>query len=148
VPAALAVLFHDAVYFAGAADNEAKSAALAAVLVGAHLPAFAPVIPRIESLVLLTAQHGKLAAREVDPDAALFLDCDMAVLGAPAERFDDYERSIAVEYAAVPREAYRSGRGAFLERLLASDRIFLSAHFHARLDATARANLRRALSLL
>jgi predicted metal-dependent HD superfamily phosphohydrolase len=72
----------------------------------------------------------------------------MAILGSAPERFDAYERAIAVEYAAVPPAAYRAGRAAFLERMLASERVFLSDHFHGLLDAAARANLRRALSRL
>jgi predicted metal-dependent HD superfamily phosphohydrolase len=145
---ALAILFHDAVYVAGAGDNEERSAALAGALVGRHLPHLSPLLPRVGELIRLTARHGKLAPADVDRDAALFLDCDMAILGAAPERFDAYEQAIAVEYAAVPEDAYRAGRAAFLERLLATERIFLSDYFHRGLDAAARTNLRRALSRL
>jgi predicted metal-dependent HD superfamily phosphohydrolase len=103
-------------------------------------------VSRIEQLILLTARHGTLAASDVDPEAALFLDCDMAILGAPAEVFDAYDRGIAEEYAGhVPGFLFRLNRRRFLKHLLRSPRIFLSDFFHQRLDAAARANLRRRL---
>jgi predicted metal-dependent HD superfamily phosphohydrolase len=148
----LAVLFHDAVYDPSATDNEARSAELARRLAGAAGLAPAAVEPaaldRAAELILLTARHGALdpAAVAADPDAAHFLDCDTAILGAPPAEFDAYDAAIAAEYARVPADAFRAGRGAFLARLLARPRIFLSELFHARLDAAARANLTRALA--
>src|SRR4029079_18076840 len=98
-------------------------------------------ISRVETLIRLTARHGHLDPEEVDLDAKLFLDCDMAILGAPQQRFDEYDRAIRVEHAYVPDAAYRAGRGAFLSRLLEKDRIFLSELFHERLHEPARANI-------
>lgn len=136
----LAICFHDAIYEPLAKDNEARSAALAAALVTAS--------QRSQALIHLTARHGALTPRDVDgdPDAAHFLDCDMAILGAPAAAFEAYDAAIAVEYAAVPRDVFRSGRRAFLARLLAAPRIYLSDRFHAELDAAARRNLAGALA--
>lgn len=142
-----AVLFHDAIYVAGRSDNEARSAALAAGLLASHAPAINA--PRVAELISLTARHGQLAPGDVDHEAALFLDCDMAILGAEPERFAAYERGIAAEYLPVAGEAgYRAGRRAFLQRLAAMPRIFLSDYFHQRLDAAARANLATALQEL
>ncbi|HWO24239.1 MAG TPA: hypothetical protein VNO30_36095 [Kofleriaceae bacterium] len=143
----LAVLFHDAVYDPSATDNEARSAELARQLGGAA--GLAPaVLDRSAELILLTARHGALdpAAVAADPDAAHFLDCDTAILGAPPAEFDAYDAAIAAEYARIPAAAFRAGRGAFLARLLARPRIFLSELFHARLDAAARENLTRTLA--
>ena len=141
----LAALFHDAVYFAGAKDNEAKSAALARQAIETFLPRAGVDAARVEQLILLTAKHGQLAPRDVDADEALFLDCDMAILGAEPAAFDAYERAIAEEYAHLPGPLFTLGRRRFLSGLLKRDRIFLSDLFHARLDAAARANLARAL---
>lgn len=138
----LAVLFHDAVYLPGARDNEARSAELARVT----LTGWPVDLERIGALIELTARHGSIAAGEVDPDAALFLDCDMAILGADAETFEAYDAAIRAEYAHLPDAAYRAGRRAFLERLLAAPRMFLSSYFDARLAARARANLALALA--
>jgi predicted metal-dependent HD superfamily phosphohydrolase len=142
----LAALFHDAVYRAGAADNEARSAELARAAIARWLPGRGIDADRVAHLIELTAGHGRLGPADVDPETALFLDCDMAILAADPAAFDAYDRGIAAEYAAIPPDAYRAGRRRFLEGLLARDRIYLSNHFHTRLDAAARANLRRALA--
>jgi predicted metal-dependent HD superfamily phosphohydrolase len=44
----------------------------------------------------------------------------------------------------VPGFIFRRKRRQFLKDLLQRERIYLSEFFHARLDAAARANLRRA----
>ena len=138
----VAIVFHDAIYVPGARDNEARSAAWAR---RTELPVDRE---RVGALIELTARHGALTPDDVDRDAALFLDCDMAILGARADEFDAYDTAIAREYANVPREAYRAGRRAFLSTLASSPRIFLSDYFHGRLDAAARANLRREIQSL
>jgi predicted metal-dependent HD superfamily phosphohydrolase len=145
VATALAVLFHDAVYVPGRTDNEEQSASLARRLIVLHLPSQSQRVLRVEELIRLTARHGHVEPEDVDLDAKLFLDCDMAILGAPKERFDEYDRAIRMEHVEVPDAAYRAGRGAFLNRLLEKDRIFLSELFHERLHEAARANLARAL---
>jgi predicted metal-dependent HD superfamily phosphohydrolase len=134
----LAVLFHDAIYEAGRSDNEERSAQLCARLCGDN--------PHVSELILLTARHGKLTPHDVDEEAARFLDCDMAILGAEPSVFARYEQQIAAEYApVVGPDAYAAGRRQFLERLLARPRIFLSDDFHRRFDGRARENLRSAL---
>jgi predicted metal-dependent HD superfamily phosphohydrolase len=134
----VAIVFHDAIYVPGAKDNELRSAAW---LRESSLPCD---LSRAAALVELTARHGQLA--QVDDEAALFLDCDMAILGAAPAAFDAYDAAIAREYHAVPADAFRAGRRAFLQGVLAPPRIFLSDYFHAKLDQQARANLARAIS--
>ncbi len=141
----IAVLLHDAIYVAGAKDNEEKSAQLALELMRRHLPNQQLDTQRVAALIRLTARHGSLSPTDVDPEAALFLDCDTAILGAAPETFDRYDAAIREEYANIPTVLYALGRRRFLTRLLAVSRIFLSDHFHHRLDASARANVRRAL---
>lgn len=140
-----AVLYHDAVYVPGRADNEACSALLARE----HISRWQPGVDadRVAHLIALTAQHGRLAPDDVDRDAALLLDCDMAILGAPPAEFAAYDRAIAAEYrGVVPLWTYRLNRRRFLKALLARERLYLSEFFHARLDAAARVNLRRAVT--
>jgi predicted metal-dependent HD superfamily phosphohydrolase len=144
----LALLFHDAVYVAGAPDNEAKSAELARETIERTMPRAAIDTARVAHLIELTARHGKLTPASVDPDAALFLDCDLAILGADPATFDAYDAAIATEYPHVPENLYRAGRRAFLEGLLGMRRIFLSDFFHGRYDGAARANLARAIARL
>lgn len=140
----LAALYHDAIYDAGRSDNEARSAAMARQAIERWLPAAGIDVARVVQLIELTARHGALAAADIDAEAALFLDCDMAILGAPAAVFDAYDRGIAEEYAGhVPGFLFRLNRRRFLKQLLLKPRIFLSGFFHERLDRAARANLRR-----
>ena len=71
------------------------------------------------------------------------------MLGAATDEFDRYDAGIAAEYrGVVPDDAFRAGRRAFLESLRAAPRIFLSDHFHGKLDAAARANLGRSIQKL
>jgi predicted metal-dependent HD superfamily phosphohydrolase len=140
----LAILFHDAVYQPGRSDNEARSAELARAQVPRWWPQAGYDLERVAELILLTARHGQLQPQDVDAEAALFLDCDMAILAAPPAVFDAYDAGIAAEYRGhVPGLLYRINRRRFLRGLLARPRIFLSDFFHARCDADARANLRR-----
>jgi predicted metal-dependent HD superfamily phosphohydrolase len=143
----VAIVFHDAIYQPGAKDNEARSAKwarTAKLAADERMDAMMVDRDRVAELIELTAKHGHVT--KADHDAALFLDSDMAIVGAAPATFDAYDRAIAVEYKHVPPDAYRQGRRAFLEGLLAKPRIFLSDYFHHRLDAQARANLSRALA--
>ena len=149
---ALAVLYHDAVYVPGRSDNEARSARLAMSEVHRWLPAEELDVAWIAALVELTARHGSFAPRDFSgedaDDTRHFLDCDMAILGASPDAFDGYDAAIAEEYRkVVPKWIYRRKRRQFLASLLDRERIFLSDFFHLRLEARARANLRRTLSL-
>ena len=141
---ALAMLYHDAIYEAGRGDNEARSAQLAREAIARWSPDAGIDAERVAELIALTARHGSLRGDELDADAALFLDSDMAILGAPPEVFDAYDRGIAEEYRGkVPGFLFRLNRRRFLKGVLAQPRIFFSDFFHQRCDAQARANLRR-----
>ncbi len=144
----LALLFHDAVYVAGAADNEERSARQAREAIKRWLPDSGIDVERVANLIQRTAHHGSWRKEEVAPDEALFLDCDMAILGGDSATFDAYEEAIAREYAALDPASFRAGRRQFVECLLASDRIYLSSYFHDRLEAMARQNLIRSLARL
>jgi predicted metal-dependent HD superfamily phosphohydrolase len=133
-----AIVFHDAIYVPGAADNEARSAAW---LRTSALPCD---LARGAELVELTARHGSRI--DADRDTALFLDSDMAILGADPAAFDRYNAAIAREYSAIPADAFRAGRAKFLASVLVLPRIFISDYFHDKLDAQARANLTRAIA--
>lgn len=143
----LAVLYHDAIHEAGRGDNEARSAELAKAHIARWLPEAGIDAGRVADLIRLTARHGHLTPADVDHEAALFLDCDMAILGAGVDVFEAYDRNIEIEYRdKMPAWVYRLNRRRFLKALLEKERIFLSDFFHARLDAMARINLRRAVA--
>lgn len=152
VETALAVLYHDAVYVAGRSDNEARSATLAREHLTRWMHGAGVEVARVAHLIELTARHGQHAPGDFGTgadadDTRLFLDCDMAILGAPAPEFQRYDLAIAEEYrGVVPGWLYRRKRTAFLRGLLERPRIYLSDYFHRRLDARARENLAARLS--
>ncbi|GAA5074233.1 hypothetical protein GCM10025759_16280 [Lysobacter panacisoli] len=147
VETALAVLYHDAIYEAGRKDNETRSAEMAVAQVGRWMPEAGVDVRRVMDLIELTARHGSFSPGNVDSETALFLDCDMAILGAEPVVFDAYDRGIAAEYRGhVPGWLFKLNRRRFLKALLGRERIYLSDFFHERFDAQARRNLRRAVT--
>jgi predicted metal-dependent HD superfamily phosphohydrolase len=138
-----ALWFHDAVYDARALDNEERSARWAVeALSSAGVPR--AVAGEVARLVLLT-RHRIPAADEA---GRVVCDIDLSVLGRSAEEFDIYERRIRAEYAWVPEEAYRDGRRRVLTEFLRRDPLFQTAVFRSKYEASARANLARALAAL
>jgi len=137
----LALWFHDAVYEVRASDNEARSAdwTRRALLAGGF-PAEAA--QRVHDLVLATCH----SAQALTGDAALLVDIDLAILGAPPTRFDEYEAQIRAEYAWVPAAVFREKRQEVLQGFLARPSIYTTAHFRQMLEEAARANLHRSLS--
>jgi predicted metal-dependent HD superfamily phosphohydrolase len=135
-----ALFYHDAIYDTHAADNEERSADLAANVLHEHVRGDSNA-ERIRSLILATKHDAELE----DSDARLLVDIDLSILGAPPERFDEYEREIRKEYEWVGIEDFRRGRRRVLERFLDRPAIYGSSHFHERLEAPARANLRRSV---
>ncbi|MGI4811663.1 MAG: HD domain-containing protein [Janthinobacterium lividum] len=145
----LAIWYHDAIYHPAATDNEARSAALLRVeMDGLADPA---LLDQAELLVHATANHALPADLPValKPDAALFLDLDMAVLGTDRAAFAAYERGIAAEYVPVHGLLpFRTGRACFLRAMLERRRVFLTDRFHLAYDAAARRNMEKALCRL
>ena len=136
----LALWFHDAVYDPQRKDNEERSAewARASVLAAGCAP---EVAERVAALVMATKAH---VAPGDDPDAALLLDIDLAILAAAPARFAEYEKQIRAEYAQVPDADFRAGRARVLEGFLARDRIYVTDAFHDALEGRARSNLQAA----
>lgn len=142
----IAIYYHDAIYAPLSASNEVDSAALMVADLTGRLSDTA--IHRAEALILATAKHRVPAGitEDLAADCALFLDMDLSILGASDEAFDTYDAAIRQEYAMVPNETYFSGRRDILARFLERPRLFLTDRYHERLDAPARANLRRAIA--
>ena len=139
---AAAVLLHDAIYDARRSDNEAASAALARTVLPRHFPA--ADLRQVEALILATATHAFARPdAEALPEAmALFLDCDLAALGADPATYVAYAHGVAAEYIpVVGRWRYRFGRGRFLRQLARRPRLYHTAYFHAARDAAARRHL-------
>ena len=133
--------FHDAVYDVERSDNETRSAewARSALLTGG-VPADA--CARVYGLVMVTLHH----AQPADVDQQFLIDIDLSILGAPPERFTEYEAQIREEYSFVPEALFRQKRGSILQSFLGRERIFGTAQFYAQREAQARENLKNALA--
>ncbi|QGZ64583.1 HD domain-containing protein [Paraburkholderia acidisoli] len=151
----LAVWGHDAVYathLPDYAENEARSAAWLVHLVSEQCPAawrhaHAAHVSLATNVILATKQHRVPESLANDPRlrrvAQLFLDADLAILAAPAQRLIEYDRDIAREWAQdpdAPAEAFRDGRYRALLGLRAHAPLFHSNEF-AALEPLAHANL-------
>ncbi|WP_378942604.1 hypothetical protein [Mesorhizobium sp. ANAO-SY3R2] len=143
-----AIWFHDAIYDSRSKDNEAQSAALAADKLKGRTDDAR--IARIVAMIEATATHEipPLADAHARQDAALFLDMDLAILGAPATAFDAYEAAVRREYSWVSDTDWRKGRAAVLRGFLARPRIFHTDILAARFERQARANMKRSLETL
>jgi predicted metal-dependent HD superfamily phosphohydrolase len=137
-PAALwATWYHDLVYQPGHVDNELLSAEQArAALTHLHVPE--TVIVRTEQIILATRSH---TFAGTDPVLQGVLDADMAILGAPPDRYRRYCEQVRHEFGKLAEPVFRLGRRQFLEQVLAQERIFATEWFWQRFEAQARANL-------
>ena len=95
-----------------------------------------------------THQLPPLGDEKATNDAALFLDMDLAILGAEADVFDAYEEAVRREYGWVEEPMWRAGRAAVLTNFLARPHIYHTAEFRQRFEPRARQNLKRALAAL
>lgn len=139
----MALWFHDAVYVPRSIDNEQRSADWAeAALSRAGVAAEAR--ERICALIMAT-RHG---AQPVGPDEQLLVDVDLAILGAGAERFAEYDVEVREEYAWVPAPVYRHKRRQVLQDFLERPAIYSTPAFARRFEGPARANLARAIAAL
>ena len=141
----LALVFHDAVYAAGHADNEAKSAELASQVLREHATLAVGEVERIEAMILATKTH--LPPPEASRDLLVALDIDMSILGAAPDLYDAYVEGVRQEYtpAVVTAEQFAEGRSGFLARLLELPSIFSTVEGRGRWEGAARANIAREL---
>ena len=141
---AFACWYHDVIYDPRASDNEARSADRATAELTA-LGVKPTLVMRIDRLIRATAAH---QSAEADADDALFLDADFSVLGAPPETYAAYVKGVRFEYAHVDDAGWRAGRGGFLRKALAAERLFRTDVFEAAYGAQAKANIAAELEAL
>jgi predicted metal-dependent HD superfamily phosphohydrolase len=139
----LALWFHDAIYDVRRQDNEERSASWAEE-VSLRAGLSQRVAACVRDLIVATRHD----AVPDSGDSRLLVDIDLAILGAPVKRFDEYERQVRQEYAWVPDILFRHKRREVLEIFLARPHIFSTDYFHARYEAQARANLERSIAAL
>ncbi|HYO76482.1 MAG TPA: N-methyl-D-aspartate receptor NMDAR2C subunit, partial [Thermoanaerobaculia bacterium] len=132
----LALWFHDAIYDTHGSGNEQRSAEWAArELLSVDAPA--DVVERVRALILATRHDAVPSAA----DEQLLVDIDLSILGAPRERFAEYESQVRREYAWVPDVIFDLERGKILRAFLARPSIYATPFFRDSLESRARANL-------
>jgi predicted metal-dependent HD superfamily phosphohydrolase len=143
----MAIWFHDVIYDTARHDNEEKSAELAFQSLtksGVELLSAS----RVSKLVLST-QH-KNPPHNID--SGILIDVDLWILGAPHDRFLQYENQIRWEYTAFSDEAYIHGRTQFVARLLRKVKeggmIFKTPEFRDQFEKQAVKNLQGSLKRL
>jgi predicted metal-dependent HD superfamily phosphohydrolase len=139
----LAIWFHDAVYNPRAADNEERSAELAAQFI-TETGVAREFKPAVFQLILATKHHDGTSHR----DAALMVDIDLSIFGQPPERFWKYEEQVRGEYEWVPENVFATKRAEILERFLSRDKIFATKFFFLKYEAQARINLAESIQRL
>jgi predicted metal-dependent HD superfamily phosphohydrolase len=138
----LAVWLHDLVYDPRAADNEERSAQIAARWL-AEGGADAGRAERVRALILATRHAGP----PDEGDARYVVDADLSILGAAPGDFDRYERQVRREYAFRSEAEWRAGRARILRAFLERPRIYLTPEF-AAFEQPARDNLVRSIARL
>jgi predicted metal-dependent HD superfamily phosphohydrolase len=139
----MALWFHDAVYDPKVSDNEERSAEWAARLLEEG-GVKKQEIHAVTALILVTKNH----LPDKTPDAGLMCDIDLAILGQPPQRFQEYEAAIRAEYAHVPDAAFNAGRAAILQRFLDRPHIYQTEPFRSRYEEAARRNLEESVRSL
>jgi predicted metal-dependent HD superfamily phosphohydrolase len=143
-----ALLFHDAIYDPRRSDNEERSADLLDQCAPQVLPR--QCLSRAKCLIAMSKSHvlpSDVPSYE-QHDASHFIDMDLAILGASAPRYDEYERQIRAEYRHVPDHSFRVKRAKLLTGYLERQPLFLSSWGQDRFADRASRNLRRALAAL
>ena len=139
----LAIWYHDAIYRPGRSDNEEASANLASQdLLAAGAPG--TLGADVASLIRWTAHE----AAPPPGDATLLVDIDLAILGASAARYAEYESQIRSEYRWVPEFLFRRRRAELLRAFLARPRLYATPLFFDRLEQPARHNLAESIRVL
>ncbi len=140
----LAAWFHDAVYDPERADNEERSARLAARML-ADTDLGAQEIQEVVRLIELTATH---APEEDDRNGQVLCDADLGILGSDPDTYAAYAAAVREEYAFVPDEFFKAGRAQVLNALLALPKLFHTPPAPERFEERARRNIRTELELL
>ena len=131
----LAAWMHDVVYDTARSDNEAASAQWVRERFRPHLPP--EVLDRAAELILMTASHQPAPD---DTEATVLADADLAILGAPPERYARYVANVRAEFAALDEATWTAGRRRVLAAMLARTPLFHHERLRVR-EEQARTNM-------
>ncbi|MCW3109308.1 MAG: hypothetical protein JWQ09_3814 [Segetibacter sp.] len=142
-----AILYHDIVYDTYRPDNEEQSAALAETHLK-QLNVNAKIIDNIKAFIIATKDHKIPTGYSLQNDLGLFLDFDIAILGAEPETYQAYSEKIRQEYLKYPDKVYKEGRKQALKKVLESEKIFITNDFIETMEVAARQNINREVGQL
>lgn len=139
------VFYHDIIYNVLRKDNEPRSARLAVKrLLALGVPAVK--VEQVKVFIEATQTHTVSSDVTYTTDLKLFLDFDMAILGAGWEDYEAYTHQVRREYRIYPDKLYYPGRRQFLQYSLQTEFIFQTPVFRERYEVRARENMARELA--
>lgn len=140
-----AIWYHDIIYNAVKSNNESKSATFARKRLK-KLKIDPKKIENCADLIISTKKHEILNTQ--NQDNAYLLDWDLAILGTAWETYESYTQKIRKEYSMFPDFMYNKGRKNVLQHFLERPKIYYTEKYHNLLEANARKNIQKELSLL
>lgn len=140
----LAIWFHDLGFRPYGRANDSRSALAAMSWLG-RFGIDDRAIDRVCRLIEVTRDHDP---GELDRDAQIVSDADLAILGGTPEEYDWYRGGLRREYRLVPAWIYRRIRRASVARMLSRRSIYHTDGMRDQREERARANLLRELETL
>lgn len=143
-----AILFHDIVYNPQSKTNEEDSVEI----MKSHFDPYLSIelVSQIEEFIICTKAH------RLPPDTTdlpnntlkLFLDFDLLILAAPAQRYNEYMKQIRLEYHHVAERDYVKGRGEVLKSFLRRDSLYFTPSIQEEYEPIARENIAKEMEEL
>ena len=133
----LTAWFHDYIYIPQAKDNELQSALYAENVLN-KLNLDRDIIRSVKQIIISTQKHQPLME---GIDNLIFLDADLAILGATSDRYQKYAREIRKEYSYLSDRDYQQGRKRVLASFISKPRIYYTDYFYRKLEQQARDNI-------
>ena len=139
----LALWFHDAIYQAGALDNERHSADLFRHYSSSG-QADAALQQRVDELIMVTTHRG--CPNRIDEQ--FIVDIDLSSFGLPWKQFMQDGQCIRAEFPHLMDDLYYAQHLHFLQGLQARPFFFFTDCFRQRYESTARGNIQRLMAEL
>lgn len=137
------IWYHDIIYDTQKSGNEKESANLATVTwkKSGGSDSDADYLMNM----INTTDHNSMVK---DNPTAVLIDCDLAILSSPAERYLRYSDGIKKEYSHVEDVFYRESRIRVLNSFLKKKRIYRTPEMRKNAEEAARKNIMDEISRL
>ena len=139
----LTAWFHDYIYIPQARDNEVQSALYAAEIL--NKLGLEPKITELVTQIIISTQNHQPLIQSVDN--LIFLDLDLAILGASPDKYNEYAQKIRKEYSHKCDRDYFRGRKQVLTEFLSRPKIYYTDYFYRKFEQQARRNIEAKLSI-